>query len=86
MDNTQINVFVRQFIQGHFPSARRQPLGDTDPLIESGIIDSMGVLDVVAFIESEFKVTIEDEELIPDNFRSIAQMAAYIEKKCNGFA
>jgi acyl carrier protein len=81
MDNTQINVSVRQFILSNFPSARSRPLYDTDPLIERGIIDSMGVLDIVTFIESEFKVTVDDEELIPDNFQSISQMALYIEKK-----
>jgi len=55
-----------------------------DPLLESGVIDSLGVLDLVAFIETEFKVIVDDEDLIPENFQSIARIACYVEKKRNG--
>ena len=83
MDNTPISDSMKQFILEHFPSSRRRSLNDTDPLLESGLIDSMGVLDLVAFIESEFKVIVDDEELIPDNFQNIARIAAFVEKKRN---
>ena len=81
MDTTLIGYSTKQFILEHFPSSRRRPLGDSDPLLESGVIDSMGVLDLVAFIEREFNVTVDDEELIPENFQNIARIAAYVEKK-----
>ena len=86
MDAANITASVRQFILNQFPSSRRRPLQDTDPLIEHGVIDSLGILDVVAFIESEFKVVVDDEELVPDNFQTISKIAAYVERKRNGLA
>lgn len=78
---TTISNSTRQFILEHFPSSRRGRLDDTDPLLESGVIDSLGVLDLVAFIESEFTITVDDEELLPENFQDIARIAAYVERK-----
>jgi acyl carrier protein len=86
MDNTPIRHSTKRFILEHFPASRRRSLDDTDPLLESGVIDSTGVLDLVTFIETEFKVTVDDEELTPENFQSIAKIAAYVEKKQTGCA
>ena len=72
---------VRQFIVSHFPQARTRALSDDDPLLENGIIDSLGVIDIVSFIEAEFRVTVADEELVPDHFQNIGRIAAYIENK-----
>jgi acyl carrier protein len=72
---------VRQFIVGHFPSARRRVLGNDDPLLENGIVDSLGVLDIVSFLESEFGIAATDDELIPENFRSVESIAAYVKTK-----
>jgi len=77
----EINASVRQFILSQFPSARRRALLDTEPLLQSGIIDSLGVLDVVAFIEAEFKIIVDDDDLIPEHFQSIEQITTFIEKK-----
>lgn len=85
-DNLQISVSMKQFIIEHFPLARRKELTDADHLIESGVIDSMGVLDLVAFIESEFNVRVEDEDLTPENFQSIARITLFIQGKRNGIA
>lgn len=75
---------VREFILGTFPSARKRPLGNDDPLLENGILDSLGVLDIVGFIESEFGITAEDDELVPENFRTIQHIANYVQSKQNG--
>jgi acyl carrier protein len=75
---------VRQFIVGNFPSARRRVLGNDDPLLENGIVDSMGVLDIVNFLESEFGIVASDDELIPENFRTVQSIAGYVERKQNG--
>jgi len=83
MNGFEIASSVRDFILERFPASRRRLRNDTDPLLESGIIDSLGVLDVVAFVESTFNITVDDEDLSPDNFQSVAQMAAYVERKRN---
>jgi len=54
---------------------------DDDSLLDSGIIDSTGVLELISFIEEEFDIEVKDEELIPDNLDSLNRLAAYIERK-----
>ena len=54
---------------------------DTDSLLESGIIDSTGVMELVAFIEETYGVKVKDEELIPENLDSIANVSDYICRK-----
>ena len=54
---------------------------DDDSLLDSGIVDSTGVLELVAFIEEEYEVEVKDEELIPENLDSIDKIAAFIERK-----
>lgn len=56
-------------------------LKDGDSFLESGIIDSTGILEVVGFVEDEFGFDVKDEELVPENFDSIERIAAYIERK-----
>ncbi len=75
--NTRILTFVMQ----KFPAARKRAINDDLRLLESGIIDSLGVLDVVAFLEQSFAIKISDEELTPDHFASIKCMAEFVEKK-----
>jgi len=76
---------IRRFILKHFPLARKQSsIEDDSQLLNSGIIDSLGVLDLVSFIENEFKITISEEDLLAENFESIASMTTFIERKGNG--
>lgn len=55
--------------------------GDDDNLFEAGIIDSAGVLAFVAFIESVFGLSIPDEDLLPENLKSVAAATRYIEAR-----
>lgn len=80
----EINNRIRQFILTNYPLARKQPIVDGDSLFSSGIVDSLGVLDLVMFVEEEFKITVSDEDLLPENFETIAQLAAFVETKHNG--
>ncbi len=72
---------IRHFILNQFPLARQRDIGDEDPLLRTGIIDSLGILEVVVFIESEFGITIADEDLVPEGFESIATMARFVDGK-----
>jgi acyl carrier protein len=57
------------------------PYSDDTSFLDNGIIDSMNVLELVAFIEENFGITVEDSDLTPDNFDSIDRMAEYIQQK-----
>jgi acyl carrier protein len=70
---------VREFVQQNFFVSG--PLRDDDSLLDQGIIDSTGVLEVVGFLESEYGIRVNDEEILPDNFDSIAAIAAYVDRK-----
>jgi acyl carrier protein len=81
MSENPISPQIQAFIVRRFPAARKRTINENVQLLESGIIDSLGVLDVVAFLEKSFTIRISDEELTPDNFASIGTLAAFVEKK-----
>jgi acyl carrier protein len=56
-------------------------LSDDVSFLEEGIVDSTGVLELVMFVEDTFNVEVPDEEIIPDNFDSVNNLAVYIEGK-----
>lgn len=72
---------VRDFILKKFPLARKRGVKESDLLLESGVLDSMGVLELVHFIEQEFKVQVSDEELVPENFQSIDGLVSFLRSK-----
>ena len=57
------------------------PYSDDASFLEEGIVDSMGIMELVMFVEENFHITVEDEELVPDNFDSVGKLAAYIRGK-----
>jgi len=59
-------------------------LQDTDSLLEKGIIDSTGVLELVAYLEETYEIQVEDEELVPENLDSVANVTSYILSKQAG--
>jgi acyl carrier protein len=81
MTGNHVSMQIRKFILDKFPLARKQQIKDSDPLLESGVLDSLGVLDLVSFVEQEFSVHVADEELVPENFQTIDRIAAFVESK-----
>lgn len=57
---------------------------DDDSFLQEGIVDSVGVLELVLFVEETFGVAVEDQEITPDNFDSVSKLASYIRSKMNG--
>lgn len=75
---SQIEAFIRnKFLR----AARGRALSGNDSFMEKGIIDSAGVLELVAFIEETFPVHFNDEDLTPENLDSLNSIVAFIEKK-----
>jgi len=70
---------VRDFIMENF--LPEKALADDDRLLENGIIDSTGILEIVSFIETTYGFVVEDEDLIPDNLDSIDRITAFVQKK-----
>jgi acyl carrier protein len=60
------------------------PLGDDDQLVESGIIDSLGVMTLLSFLEEEFSIKIPDQELTPENFATLSMITTLVENQRSG--
>ena len=75
---------LRQFIAENFmfsePGAV-DSFGDDTSLIDTGIVDSTGVLELVAFLEQQFGISVGDDELVPDNLDSIRRLMAFLDRK-----
>lgn len=77
----EIETQVRSLIEDNFLFREdRSSLFDTESLIDAGLIDSTGILELVAFLEERFKIEIADADLVPANFDSISAIAAYVER------
>ena len=73
---------VRQFLKDNFPlSADGIDLAGDDSLIEVGVIDSTGVLELIGFIEERYEVEIADEEVLPENLDSITSITRFVGEK-----
>ena len=81
MNNENSLEIIRAFIVKKAPAPKRKTLNDDSPLLGSGIIDSLAMLDVLAFLEQSFAITISDEELTPENFASIRCLVSFVEGK-----
>lgn len=78
--NQPVKARLREFVAKNFYVADASALTDQTSFLDQGIIDSTGVLELVAFIESEYKITVADDDMIPANFDSIDALAAYVAK------
>jgi acyl carrier protein len=59
---------------------------DDASFLDEGIIDSLGVIELVTFVEKQFGVSVADHELVPDNFDSVAKLDSYIQRKRSAVA
>jgi acyl carrier protein len=72
---------IRAFVVDNFLFGEDGGLQDDSSFLEDGIVDSTGIMQLVSFLQEEYLVAIEDQELIPDNLDSIQKVAAFIEGK-----
>jgi acyl carrier protein len=73
---------IRQFILTSFLfTDDASALKNEDSLLERGIMDSTGVLELVAFLETQFGIKVDDDELVPENLDSVNQIGAFVVRK-----
>jgi len=72
---------VRAFIQENFLFGNNDAFKDDTSFLNEGIVDSTGILELVSFLEEEFSITVEDEELLPENLDSINNVVTYVNRK-----
>ena len=80
-DESMISQQVREFIISNFLYGQDRILRDTDSFLGEGIVDSTGVLQLVAFLEETYGITVPDEDLTPENLDSVSSVSAYLSRK-----
>jgi len=78
---SELKEKIRSFIVENFLFGNDDGLSDDSSFLEEGIIDSTGILELVSFLEEEFGITVDDEDLIPENLDSINNVTNYLAKK-----
>lgn len=81
-ETLNIQSALQHFIRSnYFAGVRDQALGEDDSLVERGVIDSTGILELVGFVEEQFHIKVEDQELVPENFDTLRRLISYIGRK-----
>jgi len=87
MHATTIEHDVRTFLDENFMlDADPGALSNDASLTRHGVLDSMGVLELIAYLEQRFDITIPDEDTLPENLDSIARIVQYVAQRSNGQA
>ena len=77
-----VSAEIRQFVIANFLFGQNaDSLKDDDSFLESGVIDSTGVLELVGFLGTQFNITVADHELVPDNLDSVNKVASFVCRK-----
>ena len=80
MDNPA--ALIRSYIaQNILFSGNSYPYADDASFLDEGIFDSMNVLELVTFVEDQFGISVDDQDIVPENFDSVKQLAAYVLRK-----
>jgi acyl carrier protein len=74
----QVRRVLHDYLMANYLPSGTAPLADDDDLFDTGVLDSAGLLALLAWIEQEFELDIPDDHLLPDNFTSITRTSSYI--------
>jgi acyl carrier protein len=77
----EVAAQIRSFIVTTFLFGEGDKLANADSLRQSGVVDSTGVLDLLAFLEERYDITVADAELVAENFDSIDKIAAFVARR-----
>jgi acyl carrier protein len=78
----QIERELRQFVVDNFLFGEGEDqLSNDDSFLEKGLVDSMGILTLVAFVEKKYAIGVADEDLVPENWDSVRRIAGFVQSK-----
>jgi acyl carrier protein len=82
--HSDIEAGVRGFITENFPLSDGSELGRADSLLEAGVIDSVGVLELIEHLEATYGIQVPDEDVLPENLDSIEAIGRYVASRLDG--
>jgi acyl carrier protein len=77
----EIEREIKSFLTTNFPLYDEKTVDPEASLVESGVIDSLGILELVEFVEARFRLQIPEDDLLPENLDSIANISRYLAEK-----
>lgn len=77
---------IREYLMEHYTGEEIGEFSDADSLLELGILDSLLMVDLIAHLEKTYGITVDEDDMMPENFDSIEAMVSYIEQKRAGSA
>lgn len=80
IDTMEIERDIRRFLVDSFLYGRAEDLREGDPLL-GGIVDSTGTIELVAFLQERFGITVEDDDVVPENLDSLKNVVSYVGRK-----
>ncbi len=72
---------IREYIVENFLLGDGSKLTPTQSLLGTGVLDSTGAMELITFLESTFKIAVDDKEVVPANLDSVANLVAFVERK-----
>ena len=87
MNTETIKIEVKQYVVDNFlMGAAAAELRDDESFMESHVLDSVGVLELISFVEKKYGIKVEDHEMLPENLDSLEGIGRYLARKLNGRA
>jgi acyl carrier protein len=82
LEVTQLEAVINDYISQELAQdSTLLPLSNTTPLLDTGVLDSLGLLRLVAFVEERFGIVVEDVDLVPEHFDSVDAICAYVRSR-----
>ena len=77
-----IEKTIREYVlENYLFTDDQNELSNNDSFLEKGILDSTGILEIINLIEDEYSISVEDDEMIPENLDSVDHIVAFVNKK-----
>jgi len=73
---------IRSFLSTQSGNGSIDHIDDSASLLDAGVLDSLMMVDLVTHLESTFKIVVDDDDMVPENFDSIDSITGYLERKC----
>lgn len=72
---------IKAFVYERFPAAKSQHLSDKDSILDTGVVDSLGIFEIVNYLVETHGIDIDEDDLVPENFDSIAAIVQFADRK-----
>ena len=80
-DTIDIRELLADYLSQRFPALAGTDMIDETPLLEDGLIDSLGILDLATFLGERLGIEISDDDFDPSNFETFGKVIAFVERK-----